>query len=272
MATLPSPPGGVPPEDFFLGNLKLIEGIVDGLCRRYHFTREEVEDFASHVKLKFIENDYSIIRQYKGNCSPRTYLTVVISRQLKDYQDRRWGKFRSSAEALRLGPLAIDLERLMKRDGHTFDEACEKLKDRATAAELAEIWAKLKPRVKWREVDEEDLESEPGRDPNPEEQLEKKERGEISRRVYRALARAVETLSKEDKLFLKLRGDGFKVSEIARIWKVDQKPLYRRQDKIQKTLFEDMQRQGIRQQDIEDALRDLAPDDPDDPDNPDLET
>ncbi len=78
MTTLPNPLGGLPPEQFFLGHLKLIEEIVSFCCRRSRFSREEAEDFGGHVKVKLIENDYAVIREFRGRSSPKTYLTTVI--------------------------------------------------------------------------------------------------------------------------------------------------------------------------------------------------
>jgi RNA polymerase sigma factor (sigma-70 family) len=240
--------------DLYLEHERLIKEITAHFCRRYHFSREEAEDFGSHVKIKLIDDDCSILRQHQGKSSMKTYLTVVIGRQLLDYQNSHWGKFRPSAGAVRLGPLAVDLERLIERDRHTFGEACEKLKDCATVAELADIKAKLKPRIKWHEVGEEILDSEPSRELNPEKQFEEKERQEKGARVYRALQRAVQTLSKEDRLFLKMWWDEFSLADIARAWNVPQKPLYPRKDRIFKKLRDELRRQGVRRQDIEDIL------------------
>src|SRR5947208_3040379 len=41
---------------------------------------DDVEDFASWVKLRLIDGDYAVIRKFQGRCSPATYLTVVIRR------------------------------------------------------------------------------------------------------------------------------------------------------------------------------------------------
>jgi hypothetical protein len=78
MATLPSTPGDPPLMEFYLEHEKLIKEITAHFCRRYHFSREEAEDFGSHVKLKLIDDDCSILRQHQGKSSMKTYLTVVI--------------------------------------------------------------------------------------------------------------------------------------------------------------------------------------------------
>jgi hypothetical protein len=46
MATLPSPPPELTPEQLYLGHLKLIDEIAKHAAQRRHFSREEGEDFA----------------------------------------------------------------------------------------------------------------------------------------------------------------------------------------------------------------------------------
>lgn len=176
MATLPNPPGDLSPMDLFLGHQKLIEEITTHCCRRAHFKREEAEDFGSLVKIKLLEDDCAILRQYQGKSSLRTYLTVVIRRLLMDYQDHLWGKWRPSAEAVRLGPVAIRLERLIAREGYTLDEAIQILrineKIEMSEAELRDLAAKLPPKPVRRHLGEEQLESEPSKEPRPDESFE----------------------------------------------------------------------------------------------------
>ena len=260
MATLPNPPGDLPPMDLFLGHLKLIEEIIAHSCRRAHFKREEAEDFGSLVKIKLLEDDCAILRQYQGKSSIRTYLTVVIKRLLLDYQDHLWGKWRHSAEAERLGPVAMRLERLLGREDHSLEEAIQILrineKIEMSEAELRDLAAKLPPKLGRRVVGEERLEAEPSKDPRPDEQVEEKERTRISRRVYMTLKGCLDALPKEDKLLVKDRMR-FSVAEIARIRRIEQKPLYRRLDKIYKALKACLGKHGVRRQDVEEVLGSL---------------
>lgn len=41
---------------------------------------QDAEDFAAEVFLEFVENDYGILRRFKGECSLATYLTVIARR------------------------------------------------------------------------------------------------------------------------------------------------------------------------------------------------
>ena len=260
MATLPSPPGDLPPEQLFVGHLKIIEEITDHAARKSHFSREEAEDFAGTVKVKLIEDDYGVFRQFQGKSSIKTYLTVVIQRLLLDYQNHIWKKHRPTAEAKRLGPVAMRLEMLLVRDGHTFDEACEMLRTNEgvelSVAELAELRASLSHRGPRLFVGEERLQNEPARDPRPDEQLEAKEVAGTGRRSIMSLHRALATLSKEDRVLVRMWTE-FSVADIARSWRVEQKPLYRRLERIFKELRKALERLGVRRQDVAEILEAL---------------
>lgn len=262
MATLPTPPDDLTPEQLFLGHLKLVEEIIAHCCRRSHFTRQDAEDFGGHVKLKLIEDDYAIFRQYQGKSSMRTYLTVVIKRLHLDYQDHLWGKWRYSAEAERLGPVAMRLERLLEREGHSLDEAIQILrvneKIEMSESELRELARKLPPRIGRHIVGEEALETEPTRALQPDGDLEERERERIRRRLYVTLQSCLAALPKEDKLLVKDK-QLFSVAQIARSRNVEQKPLYRRLTKIYATLRDCLGRHGVRRQDVEEAMKSLNP-------------
>lgn len=265
MANRPSPPGDQPPEELFLAHLDLIKRIVEHSCRRFRLRPEDQEDFLSRVHIKLMEDNYAVIRQFEGRENARfdTYLTTVIKRFLLDYLDHLWGKWRESAEAHRLGKVAERLEQLINRDGHNFDEACEILrtneKVELSRAQLADLQAKLPPRIPRQVFNEEVLRFEPSREPQPDQQLEEKELGLERRRIYMALQRALDTLPAEDRLLIKMTLK-YKVSDIARIQKVEQKPLYRRIDKIHKALEKALERHGVRREDVKRILGSLKKD------------
>src|SRR2546426_3629620 len=110
-------------EQLFLSELALIERVIAWVCARRCLRGAEAEDFWSTVKLRLIENDYEILGRFEGRSSLKTYMTVVVHRLYLDYQTQRFGKWRPSAEARRLGPVALRLELLLYRDGLTFEEA-----------------------------------------------------------------------------------------------------------------------------------------------------
>ncbi len=261
MAILPSPPGDLTPEQIFLGHLELIEKVIAHACRRCPFSRQEAEDFGGTVRLKLVEDNYARIRQFQGRSSFKTYLTTVIQRLLQDYQNSIWGKWRPSAEAERLGEVAMWLERELVRESRLFDEACQILRlnrrVEMSVAELADLAAKLPPKNVRRFVSEDSLLTEPSRDLRPDERFEGQERSVTKRRIYAALQRALAELPKEDRILI-LMWTEFKVADIARIRRVEQKSLYRRIEKILKALGKELERQGVRHQDVEEVLSSLG--------------
>lgn len=255
------PPSDLPPDQLFLKSLPLIEKLIAFSCRQSRFSREDGEDFSSWVMEKLIEDDYGVLRLFQRRCNLTTYLSTVIQRLSLDYRNHLWGKRRASAEAERLGKVAIRLEQLLR--DHTPEEAYKILlineKVGMSEAELADLRAKLPPRVGRHIIGEEGLVSEPARDLQPDQELEEKQKEGTRRRVYAALYRALAQLSPDDRLLIKMNMK-FKVAEIARIRGVEQKPLYRRLEKICKTLRKLLEEEGIRREEIKEILGSLEPD------------
>jgi RNA polymerase sigma factor (sigma-70 family) len=256
MATLPTPPGNLTPEQLFLGNLDCIKAVIAQTCRRTRFKPEHAEDFQGYVMEKLIEGNYARIQKFKGESKPETYLTVTIKRLLFDYRDHLWGKWRNCAEAERLGEVAERLETLLVRDELTFSEAVNVLRDKGVDLPESELWklrASLPPRIVRRFVGEEVLQAEASRDLRPDERLAEKEKAVKSRRIYAALYRALTELPKDDCVLMKdwLQ---IKVADIARKRRLDQKRLYRRIEKIKLKLRKALERQGIRRQDLDDIF------------------
>lgn len=276
------PPGGVskaPGQDsvkqLFREQEATIRKAAAYFCRRYGFSREEIEDFTQHVLLKIWADDCAVLRKWQGRSSLSTYLAMVVQRALLDYVNHNWGKWRPSAEAQRLGQLAIDLETLLVRDRMGFDEACRTLRSRGTPAseaELRELMGKLPPRSP-RRLDK-SYESEggdvrgagahlrgamPGQRAEPaaaesaDDLLWSKERERCRQVTLQALTAAIEKLPAGDCVIAKMLGN-FSIAEIARILKLDQKALYRRKDKILKSLREALEKAGIKAEDVEGFL------------------
>jgi RNA polymerase sigma factor for flagellar operon FliA len=188
-----------------------------------------------------------------------TYLNVVIQRLMLDYLNHLWGKWRPSAEAERLGPVAILLERLTVRDGYTFDEACEILRTNhqieTSWRDLARLAARLPHRETRRLENEQELQHMAAPGPGSEERILEEEKSSLRHRVEETLGRAVAALPEEDQVIVRMCvWDNFTVAQIARILGLDQKPLYRRLQKIFETLRQSLQREGIRREDIDDFL------------------
>ena len=239
-------------------NLDLIERVIRFTARRQRLDESDVEDFASTVKLKFIENDYAVIRKFEGRSHFSTFVTIVVQRMLLDYRIHHWGKWHASAEAKRQGDLAVDLEQLLHRDGRSIDECLPILRARypeATRERLAQIAARLPERRARRHMV--DLSEAEGVaiDESTEENVLAAERQSASQRLSCAMRDALAQLPENDRLLLQLRFESrFTVAQIARSMRIEQKLLYRRMEKLMRDLRAELERAGIDPRDVADLI------------------
>lgn len=243
----------------FLTYLPHIKRVAAHHCRKHGFSREETEDFVSSVQVKLIEDDYAVFRKFQGKSSMETYLTVVIGRLFLDHLDHRWGKWRPSEEAKRLGPVAIQLDRLLHRDRLTLGEACEILLTNhhveASRQELEDLAARLPHRTPPRRMEgEEALENHSSEELSPEDRIQAQERKTRLQEILEILKERLLQLPAEDALLVKMMSSGHKISVIARTLGLEQKPLYRRLEKILKELRQELERRGVRPEEVEDLL------------------
>jgi RNA polymerase sigma factor for flagellar operon FliA len=206
--------------------------------------------------LRLIEDDYGTLRKWEGRSSLKTYLTVVLTREYSNYRNMQWGRWRPSAAAQRLGPVAIRLEQLIVRDGCTLREALAILRSagvKETDAELRQMAAQLPLRWDVRELlnddDVHDIADPTAKGPIDHEARE---------RVLAALRSAIEAMPQDDRVLVRMYyWDNISVANIARILGVEQKPLYPRLKSIHRRLMEALRRAGISDEDIRDMLRDI---------------
>jgi RNA polymerase sigma factor for flagellar operon FliA len=223
--------------DLFTANQPIIERAITHVCRRHRLCGPEAEDFASATRLALIENDQARLRAFAGRSSLQTYLVVIITRLFQDWRNAQWGKWRPSAEAKRLGPLAIKLETMTVRDKLSFDEAVETLwtnhgvtEDRAA---LAEMCGRFPVRSGRTFTGEEALETVAAPNSFASAPLEQSEAAQAAGRAGSALETELAKLAAQDRLIIKMRFDSdFGVAEIAKIMQLEPKPLYRRIERI----------------------------------------
>ncbi len=248
-------------EAVFLEHLDLVERAANYAGRRAGLPPQEVEDFVSSVKVKLIDDDYAVLRKHRGDSSLPTFLTAVVHNLCRDFLNHKWGKFRPSAAAKRLGPTALALERLLVRDGHDLTSAIEILRSRhqveEPTAELEDLASRLPHRSPRRFVGEEALASRPSTAPesSAEGRLEEVERGRTAARVEKVLNRALETLSREDLLILKLHyRDGLTVAAIASALDLKQRPLYSRRERCYRELRSALEAEGLTWDEVREIL------------------
>lgn len=218
-----------------IDHLDLIDQIVRTTGRRRHLSAAEREDFASFVKLRLLEGDYAILRKFQNRSSLWTYLAAVIERLSLDFCAEKWGRWRPSAMAERLGPAAVVLERLVTRDSHTIEEAFEILRTHhgveLSYAQLRDMWEQLPVRIRTSEVGEEAAAS--VRSPETSDaSVEENERQTNIDRLQAVLRGAFEGIPSQDRVLIALRFDqGLSMVEIARLLNSSVPTLHRKLDK-----------------------------------------
>lgn len=251
---------GTTAEERFLDLLPAIERIIAFVARRHYLSAADTEDFDAYVKLKLIENDYGILRKHEGRSSMPTYLRTVIGHLFQDFRNGLWGKWRPSASARREGAVAILLEQCLMRDGLSFAEACELLGTKhgitLGMTDLTAIAARLPVRFRRRFESEDALVNEAAPD-TADRAVVDAERVALGERVSAALKTVRGGLPDEDAHLIALRyDDGRKVSEIALILSVEQKPLYGRLKSLELRLRQGLEAQGVDAATIRDLMHD----------------
>jgi RNA polymerase sigma factor (sigma-70 family) len=241
-------------------SLPLVDQIVRFVCRRGRCRPEETEEFAAHVRLRLLENDYAILRQYAGRSSLRSYLSVVIQRLFIDARRERLGVWRPSAEARRMGPIGIRLDTLMYRDRLSVDQAITVLRTNERVAESESELHALAARLPLRERRQIQGEAELARlaissEAAVEQPALASLREERARAVRACLREARAELPHSDALLLRLRyEDGLPVARVAELLDVPAKPLYRRIEQVLSSLRVRLEQRGVSMKEVQDVL------------------
>lgn len=249
----------------FLANLELIERIALALCRRRGMSSEVAGDFLSWLKLKIVQSDYALFAKFRGESSITTYLAVGVAMLARDYCAERWGRWRPSAAARRRGLLAMRLETLVHRDGHSLKAAGEILRtsgettlsDRGLASLLDQLPARAPLRPLEVGSDVLDELSAPA---SADDRVRLTEHSARQLETEAALTRALARLPVEDALIVRMRYcEGASVADIARALRVEQKPLYRRLDRALGVLRRQLEADGITRTEARTLVAEAAP-------------
>jgi RNA polymerase sigma factor for flagellar operon FliA len=236
--------------ELYRAHREILDAAIASTCRRFRLPAADAEDFAADFRLRLVREDYAILKQFQGRSSLRTYLLVVVARAFQDWRNARWGKWRPSAEAKRLGPLAERLETLVVRDRYTLEEAAEILRTNmgiaVTLAQLEGMLGRFPSRQGRTFVPSDALEERASADPPPDSAFERREAAVAAERAARSLAGALTQLPAEDRLILRIRvEDCLSVADIARALHVEQKPLYRRIERLLADLRRRLEQDGL---------------------------
>jgi RNA polymerase sigma factor for flagellar operon FliA len=233
----------------FLESLPVVDGVVRTLGRRYRLSRDDQDEFAGAVRLRLLEDDYGVLRRFEGRSSLRTYLKTVVTRLFLDERVKAWGRWRPSADAIRLGPVAVALERLLERQHLPLDAAIEALVARDPSLDghaIRQLANALPRRVTRRVVPESELETMPSPTAGADHLVEEAEANVLGARAMHALQVAMAGLPARERMLLRLQYEqGATVADISRVLQEPQKPLYRQMARLRAGLRRALEAQGI---------------------------
>ena len=245
--------------EVYLANRELIEDAIAAVCRRRRLVPDEADEFAADARLHLIKNDYAVLRAFAGRSSLRTYVIAVLSHLFLDWRNARWGKWRPSAEAKRLGPTAVRLETMIARDRLSFDEACETLQTNhgvtASRGELDAISIRFPQRMRRSFTTDDALDNVAATDGAADGEVVRAAAASTASRAREALGTLMSELPSQDRLILQMRfTDGHRIQDIARMLDLEPKPLYRRLERALADLRRGLESRGVTAADALDAI------------------
>ncbi|MFQ5349454.1 MAG: sigma-70 family RNA polymerase sigma factor [Thermoanaerobaculia bacterium] len=226
-------------EAILLEHLEFIERTVASVARRNAVAPWDAQDLAGQVKLRLMTNDYAVLRRFEGRSRLTTYLTTIIHNIFRDFRIQRWGKWRPSAAAKRMGDLGVQLEALLYRDRFGVQEAFTLLRERfdveATDRQLESMVGRLRPRT-TRRIESDRALTRLASAERGDRGVRERERTETKLRVAAALCKVLASLDPEDRLILRMRfADGLTIRAIAGGLDLEQRRMYTR---VQRLLVE----------------------------------
>ncbi len=242
-------------ETLFLSVLPTLDRGVRLIGRRHGLSEADAEEFGAWFKARVIESDYAILRKFGGKSTLTTYLSAVLVNAFKDYRNAKWGRWRPSADARRRGALAIRLEAMICRDGWSVREAVSVLEnsDGHSPDRVHEMARQIRPRPRPREVDVSAAHREAA--PQGSDGFWETEHATGRDRAFRLLTDQIARLGPEDQLVLRMRfWDGLSVADIARALGLEQKPLYRRLERLEGALRTMLHGVGITREEVRQIL------------------
>jgi RNA polymerase sigma factor (sigma-70 family) len=217
-----------------------IKRAVTTVARRFQLQTHEAEELQSDLWVKVLTRRGHVLRRFRGDASIQTYLTSVAQNLVRDRRNKDWGKWRPSVAARRHGPEAMALEKLIRRDGLSFDDAVASLRraGRLGASDgLREIAANFPHRRSRRVISVKALDDIPAPDSPATATSYSFEQVRQQSRVKRALRLSLQELTRDDRTLIARRyGHAMTVTQISAVFGGDPKLMYRQLARILSTL------------------------------------
>jgi RNA polymerase sigma factor (sigma-70 family) len=226
----------------------------------------------SNQVLDILRNDnYRVLREFKGNAQLTTYLTAIISRRAVDRIRKKLGRGREKERAAELGNIGLILFQRVIKDGYPLQDVYNELRANGnfpgTLEELETMLHKIKgknpgshqpgpangnngnPVVKNGTSINEDEYVIPDTKSDPQALLMEKQR---QLEIHRAIRDIIAPLSGEERLLLRLRFPAHEdektapVEQIANALGITPKAVYKRITRLLKKCRQQLDSRGIR--------------------------
>ena len=179
--------------------------LIESICLKRFNYSEEGHECYVYVLDKLMENNYARVKAFQGRSTFKTYLVSITTRLAIDFYRHRYGKTSKKAA----DDLSVPKKNPLK---------IVPLKDQEAVPDKKSL----------------------------EEVVVDKEVNDTQQRLKALVRSQLADLSPEDRLLLKMKyEDDFKVSEIAKILKQDQKKTYRKIHALLATFRERISKEGI---------------------------
>jgi hypothetical protein len=241
-------------EQLILQQRSHIDQVVRDLARRHHLAQAETDEFRAIVSRSLERNDFELLRAFDGRSTWETYLTLVVTREFFLFQGELWGQWRPTPTARRLGPAGVLLEELVLRDHVSLAEAIELMR----SVHRVDL-----PRYRIAQMAQQ-LRLDVGLGERPATlPAAAGGEGHANPRIHDVVRSALALLSPDDRLIVELRfRDGQPLTRIARIMRLDVRPLQRRLERVKSVIAESLLGEGIARQDVDALLQNAEHDTP----------
>lgn len=201
-----------------------------------HFSYLDVDTLFTEVLDRLADDNYRVIREFRGQAKITTYITVIISNIVIDTVRKHRGRDRSGERARKMGVIGEQLHDLVLGKGYDLHDACESIRvtfgHSITLEQAGEMVAAMQGRSKTQVesvsstwdgvrlttfVDEEGVITVPDTTSDPEQRLGEQQR---EQRAAYAVGEVMEGLSGEERLMLTMRypvHDGEEPKDISEI-------------------------------------------------------
>ena len=223
----------------------------------------EALELSNRVLDTLRQNNYRVLKEFKGNAQLTTYLTAIISRQAVDLIRKKLGRGREKERAKELGDTGLILYQRVIKDGYSPQEVFDQLRNKAggpgSLEELEAMLRKIKGRNPGGDCNDSSVVKNgtsiageeyviPDTQNDPQAIFMEKQR---NREIDEAIQGIIAQLSGEERMLLHMRfpfpGDEKpkSVEQIAAVLGITSKAVYKRIARLIKKCRAQLHRQGV---------------------------